>query len=229
MFVPNSPIGEFGSISFFNPQKTRMKKLRRWLFILTGVILLLLVLAFIFISPIAKYVIQKYDVQFTGREITMNKIFLNLFNGTASIKDFVVYEKDGKTPFFKASKLRATISLNKVIWRDKYDLSDISAESPAITIVRTGEHYNYDDIVDKILGDDTSNIETSRGEPTQYWIRDIDIKDLSITYINTLPYNKIGIQKGNVKVPMIAWNDPVYNIDCGFTLTEGGTVLSKTN
>ncbi len=205
-----------------------MKKWRRWLLALAGLFVLILTLAFIFISPIAKYLIEKYDVEFIGREITMNKIFLNLFSGTASIKNFVVYEKDGKTPFFKANRLHATISIYKVL-RDKYDISNISAESPALTIIRTGEHFNYDDILDRILVDGIDDTTTSNEAPTQYWIRNIDIKDLSITYINTRPYNKVGIQKGNVIVPLIAWDDPVYNLDCGFTLTEGGNIVSKTN
>lgn len=206
-----------------------MKRLRRWLLVLIGILVLVITLAFIFISPIAKYFIEKYDVQYTGREIKMNKIFLNLFTGTASITDFVIYEKDGKTAFFKAGKLKATISLYK-LWRDKYDLSNIEAESPTITIIQKGNHFNYDDIVTKMSGepDTADSTTTTNSKATQYWIRNLSIKDFTITYINTLPYNKVSIQKGSLIIPLIAWNDPVYKVDCGFSFAEGGTIQSKT-
>lgn len=205
-----------------------MKRLRRWLLVVLVLVISLLVLAFVFISPITKYLIEKYDVTYTGRQITMDKLFLNFFTGNASIKGFTLYEKDGKTPFFKCGELSVSIKLRKIL-SGEYDIRHFTAESPEITIVQKGEHYNYDDFLDKIMGPADTTTKKSNAEPLHLYINNIAIKNFSVTYTNTLPYNTVKLQKGNCTIEKIAWNDPVYNIGLDFGVATGGEIKSKTN
>lgn len=205
-----------------------MKWLRRILLPLGIVLIALCTLAFIFISPIAKYLIEKYDVTYTGREIRMGSLFLNFFTGSATIKDFVLYEKDGKTPFFKASKLETRIVLKKILV-GTYDITRVQSVNPEVTIIQTGNRFNYDDLVRTIAGDTKDTATKTKTDPLHLFIRNIDISNYAITYINKSPYTKIAINKGYVRIPLIAWDDPKLNVAAGFSFLTGGSLDTQTD
>lgn len=204
-----------------------MKRLRRILLLTVLVLVSLIVLAFIFISPITKYLIEKYDVTYTGREITIDKLFLNLFSGKANIEGLTIYEKDGKTAFFKCAEVESGIVLRKILVGE-YDIRSFTAHRPEIRIVQRGERFNYDDLLQLLPDDEPADPKAPGSEPVKLYLHNIDISDFTVTYINTLPYNKVALNKGTLKIPLIAWNDPVYDIQLDFAVASGGTVQSKT-
>ena len=205
-----------------------MKRVRRLLMLVGIVLVVLVAVAFFFISPITKYLIEKYDVQYTGREITIGKLFLNFFTGSATIDNFVLYEKDGKTPFFKATKLETRIVLKKIL-AGTYDVTKVESVNPSVTIIQSGNHFNYDDLVSTIAGDTKDTVAKKDDGPLHLLIRNIDISNFAVTYINKRPYNKIAINKGYVRIPLIAWNDPQLKVDAGFSFATGGVLDTKTN
>lgn len=205
-----------------------MKRLRRILLLLGIVLIALCALAFFFISPITKYLIEKYDVTYTGREIRIGSLFLNFFTGSATIEDFVLYEKDGKTPFFKASKLETRIVLKKILV-GTYDITRVQSVNPEVTIIQTGNRFNYDDLVRTISGETTDTAKKKDQDPLHLIIRNIDISNYAITYINKSPYNKIAINKGYIRIPLIAWNDPKLSVAAGFRFSTGGALDTQTD
>ena len=58
-----------------------MKWIRRIFFTLLIVIVTALILLVVFISPVAKWAIEKYSVEYTGRQVKMDKLAINLFSG----------------------------------------------------------------------------------------------------------------------------------------------------
>lgn len=204
-----------------------MKRLRRLLLVLTAVLLGLILLLFIFLSPIVKYLIEKYDVEYTGREITIDKLFLNLFSGNASITGLTIYEKDGKTAFFRCAEAESSIVLKKIL-AGTYDIRYFRAKSPAVRIVQRGAHFNYDDLWKRFAADEPAPASKKDEKPLPLYLRNIEISDFSVTYENTLPYNKVLLNKGSLRIPLIAWNDPVNNIGLDFSVGSGGSIQSQT-
>ena len=64
-----------------------MKKFRKIVFYTLTTIILLVVLIIVFISPITKYLIEKYDEKYTGRQITLGLTYVNPFTGYIHCND----------------------------------------------------------------------------------------------------------------------------------------------
>ena len=58
-----------------------LKKILKYIFYLLAITITLFILIILFINPIAKWAIQKYDTKFVGREITLNAINIGVLSG----------------------------------------------------------------------------------------------------------------------------------------------------
>lgn len=188
--------------------------------IFLGVVLVLLLLVVVFISPITKYMIEKHSEEYTGRVIRMDKLAINIFNGSVTAKGFTVYEAKSKTIFCKIDQLDLNITVYK-LWAGKYDFTSVSVNKPFLRIVQKGDQFNYDDLLKRFLTADTTQ-KKAPAKPVQYWVRNITVSDAKIAYTNTKPLTKIEIIRGNLQLPLVVWNDSIYNIRSDFSLASGG-------
>lgn len=97
-------------------------KLRKIALIAVSTVLVLAILVIVFISPITKYLIEKYDEQYTGREITMDWAYVNPFTGYLYFNDLRIYERESDSIFFSTKGM----SLNSRLKNHKYDLVQIN-------------------------------------------------------------------------------------------------------
>lgn len=70
-----------------------IKKAVKYSLWLVIILITLIIMVLLFIDPIAKYAIQKYDKQYLGREISINRIHINILNASVEINDFKLFEK----------------------------------------------------------------------------------------------------------------------------------------
>jgi hypothetical protein len=197
-----------------------MKKGLKLLLGLIGLIGLLLVLLVIFISPIAKYLIEKHSVEYTGRQIRMDRLRINLFNGHMTASGVRIYEPDGKTEFLTCKKLSTNIIVYKMVWSSKYDITEMKLEKPMLRIVQDGDHFNYDDLVKRFLSDTTP---AKPGEkPVEFWVRNISADSAKIIYETRRPAAKLTIVNADLSLPLVAWNDPVYRVHGVMDIASGG-------
>ena len=89
---------------------------KRIVLIVISSLIALVILAAIFISPIAKYVIEKYSEQYTGRLINMNYLRINLFNGDINVKGLRIYEKGRKGVFISVGEINSRVSLLRMFY-----------------------------------------------------------------------------------------------------------------
>ncbi len=209
--------------SKFEPaqQRIQMKKSIKITLILSSILLGLILLIVVFISPISKYLIEKYSEEYTGRKITMNSLSINIFNGSVTAKGFTVNEAKSSKAFFKTDVLDLNIAVYK-LWAGKYDITSVELMQPYIQVIQKGDHFNYDDLMKRFVYDDPTAKKDSAAKPVQYWARNIKVKNATVLYTNTKPLTKIELIKGEVSIPLIAWNDPVYKIQSSFSLATGG-------
>ena len=73
-------------------KNSHLHKFKRILFFITSSIIIITVVVILFISPITKYLVKKYDVEYTGRQITIGRVFLNPFSGYVNIRNIKIYE-----------------------------------------------------------------------------------------------------------------------------------------
>jgi len=200
------------------------KKLRKILLIVVSSLLALIIVVLIFLSSIAKYLIEKHSEEYTGRKITMSNLHLNVFNGVIRVDDLKIYEEKSSSVFFQCRQLYANLSALKLC-TGKYDITELKVDHPVINIIQRGNHFNYDDLLKRFASNSSAPTEKNK-KPAQYWVHNFQIDSATLVYVNKSPYNKVEIINWNTKIPLIAWNDPVYNIHTDLDLQSGGNFIA---
>lgn len=118
-------------------------------------IALLVVLIIIFISPITKYLVEKYDTKYTGREITMDWAYVNPFTGYFYFRNFKLYEFKSDSIFISANGASFDISIQKLL-KKKLEVNDLVFSDAKANITQERKIYNFTDLVKKFASEDTS-------------------------------------------------------------------------
>jgi hypothetical protein len=202
-----------------------MKWLRRILFILFIVIVSALLLLVIFISPIAKWAIEKYSVEYTGRQIKMDKLSINLFTGSIHSNGLIIYEAKSSKLFFECNELYANIVVHKLL-SSEYEIPEIKLGHPILTIIEKGNRFNFSDLIER-FGKKAPAENNKNSGPVKWSIKKAEVMDATITYINTSPYNSVKLVHCNIDIPGISYTNKVYSINTNFSFASGGDVKGK--
>jgi len=185
-------------------------------------IVVLVIAIFFGISPLAKYIIEKNSEQWTGRKITIEHLFINLWRWDVTVKGIKVYEQKSNKQFFSAEKIYTDISILKAI-SGEYQVNTIQVEGPKVMIKQNGNQFNFDDLVTRFTAADTTQQEPEKQpEPVKYRIERIEITNGTITYKDLLLKNEIVMQQFNMGCPLLVWNSPMLNAATEFNLNTGG-------
>ena len=98
----NIPFGKYG------------RKFKKPLLIIFGALIILVSVIILFISLITKYLIEKYDEQYTGRQITLDWAYTNPFTGYIHLNNLEIFEHKSDSVFFSAEGVSANFSLLKL-------------------------------------------------------------------------------------------------------------------
>src|ERR1700679_3002641 len=104
-------------------------KFRKPLLITLALAVVVPVFIVLFISPIAKYVIEKYGKKYSGREITMDWIYVNPFTGYIHFSNLKIYEPKSDSLLFSTKGLSANFSMHKLLSKT-YEISEIVLDEP---------------------------------------------------------------------------------------------------
>lgn len=189
---------------------------------LGSVLLILGLLIILFISPIAKYLIEKYDEEYTGRQIEIGFAYVNPFTGFVHLKDVTIYEAEKRGVFFMAEGLSVNFTLRKFL-SNECEITAITLDHPRGIFIQKGKLTNLDDVIEHFSKKDTLvtepgmkvsvlDIKVIKGEfhyreraiPINYFIKEVDISS-----------------KGK------AWDADTMDIVFSFLPATGGSV--KTN
>jgi len=124
--------------------------------IVVGIIFLLVILILAFISPIAKSLIEKYDEQITGRQITMDWVYVNPFTGYVHISNLKIHEFKSDSLFITAKSLNVNVSLHKLL-SNTLEFSATELIQPVIMVDENNKVFNFNDIILKFTPRKKSN------------------------------------------------------------------------
>ena len=130
-----------------------MRKLKKILFISISSILLFIVIVILFISPITKYLIEKYDEKYTGRQITVDWAYVNPFTGYIYLNNLKIYEPDKKSLFFSSESVSANITIYK-LFSKTFEISEITLNHPYGIIIKTNLKVNFSDLIERYSSKD---------------------------------------------------------------------------
>lgn len=181
-------------------------KLKKTILTISITIIIAFTLIIIFVSPIAKYLVEKYDVKYTGREISMDYAYVNPFTGYVYMKNVKINEFKSDTVFISSKGLSARFNLFK-LFAKTYEISHITLNQPIFVISQTNKKLNFDDLIKKFADKKTSDKKT----PLHFNMLNMKINDGIIYYHeNTFPIN-LSVIKLNIESPGLKWDMDTLN------------------
>ncbi|MGP8215910.1 MAG: DUF748 domain-containing protein [Bacteroidia bacterium] len=172
------------------------------------------------ISPIVKYVIEKNDVKWIGRQVTIGGIKINALNGSVKVKNIKIYEANSDKVFFDCHDIYLKVNLDKM-FSGIYGIDTIKIDEPEISIIQDGNKFNFDDLK-KRFSSDTSKKKDTNAPATRYSVTHVIINNGNITYNNVPIHNMINIHNINFNLPEISWNNDKSKAHLDFKYGVGG-------
>src|SRR5579863_7639442 len=163
-------------------------KIKRTIAISIITLLAVVVVVIACISPIAKYLIEKYSVKYLGRVIKMEWLYLNPFTGYIHIGKLKVYEANSDTLFLTADGLSAKYEIFKMLHKT-YEISSISLNKPVGYIILNGKRLNFSDIIERFKSKHKPD-PTKPKNPVHFNILNIAVTDGEFHFIQqNIPVN----------------------------------------
>ncbi|MDB5283407.1 MAG: hypothetical protein JWO06_2482, partial [Bacteroidota bacterium] len=184
-------------------QQKKKSRIKRAIKVLVITILIFFVVLIAFISPIAKYLIQKYDDKILGRKIELGWIYINPLTGYVHIHNLRVYEHNSDTLFFTAQSVSVDFSMLK-LFKKTYEISSITVDKPWGRIVENQGHINFQDIIDHYRRKDPNAPRS--GEPTRFNILNCVINDGEFHYEQPRVPVTYFIKNVNIQSPGHWWD-----------------------
>lgn len=151
------------------------KKIKKIIIYTSSILALAVTLVIIFVSPLAKYLIEKYDEKILGREITLDWVYVNPFTGYVHLSNAKVYEANSKTLFFSSNGISANFSMHKLLSKT-IEINDMVLDRPYGVIIQdTSKKLNFNDIIARFSPKDKTS--KSKKDPVEFSMINIIIND----------------------------------------------------
>src|SRR5688572_2553074 len=125
-----------------------MPRVKRTLLYTAGILVVVVILIIAFISPIVKYLVEKYDMQYTGREITMDFALVNPFTGNVYFNDLRIHEHKSDSVFLYSTGFGINFALLK-LFSKTYEITNLRLDGTKAIVIQSKDIYNFDDLVKK--------------------------------------------------------------------------------
>lgn len=203
---------------FFRKIKNRAL---RYGLIIFCILILFIAVVIAFISPITKYLVEKYSEKYVGRKIAMSWLYVNPFTGYINAHNLIVYEKQSPQAFIKAANLSVNITVSK-LFAKAYDISSVTFDRLWVNVIQDSTIFNFSDLVEV----DT----TIQKEVVHYCIRNIQINNSEFHYHERIIPVKYYITKVNLRCSNLEWDVDTTHLDYDFVSGMGsGTVKGSVN
>jgi len=187
-----------------------------------GFILLVLILLFLFISPIAHWAIEKYAPEYTGRKVVMRDIYINPLTGRMHIEGLKVLEQKSDQSFIYAGQTHVRLNIPK-LFTGFYQVDSLSIDTLNVQVIQDGYAFNFDDLMTTLLAEDSISTEPST-DTLQYVLGKTSLQHVELVYLNKYPEVKLELSDGDVLIPKIAWNNNVIHIEARTIVNNSGSI-----
>ncbi len=177
------------------------------------------------LSPVAKYVINNHGQDLIGRDMSVERVFINPFFGTVTLRDFHCKETNGITDFVAFDRLH--VSINWLALAGKHvNLRHIHLEDFSGEVLSGSKSFNFTDIIDRFAPTDTTARDTI---PSQWTVslKDIQLRNGRLLYHDMVRDNKWSIDNVNLRVPGLYFGRQQSNAGLQFSLPTGGSVTIR--
>lgn len=196
---------------------------KTFLMFITGIMVIVAVVI-VFISPITKYLVEKYDLKYTGRQITMDWAYVNPFTGYVHFDNFKIFEFQSDSVFLSSKGVSANFEMRK-LFSKSYEISELTLDKPHIILIQIGKDLNFDDLIRKF----SPKVDSIKAlAPLHFSINSIKITDGDFYYRERVTPINYFINNLNIESTGVHWDTDT--IAAGFSFHSGiGTGGMKGN
>lgn len=184
-------------------------------------LLFFLIFIFFLATPIAKSIIEKNSKEWIGRELSIEKLWVNIITGTISLNGVKVYEKNDTTVFASIKQIETTVSLLPLI-DSKYKINSLSVDELSVSVIQSDSTFNFSDLL-KRFGKSTKTDE----KQVRFEIKNISLKNSNINYTNIQRKFTQNLNQLYFSCPVIANNLDNNTFNIGFKDSENGTYKAE--
>lgn len=152
--------------------------------IIGGIIIIMIVVVFIFISPITKYLIQKYDEKYTGRKITLSWAYVNPFTGYIHLSHLKIYEYKSDSVFISMNGLSANVNVFK-LFSGTVKVSKLTLDQPEAKVIQRKNDFNFNDFKTTFSRKDTLSPVKPK-KPFHFYFLNVKINEGHFYYIDEI-------------------------------------------
>jgi len=152
-----------------------MRKIYKTLLWIALSLVVVVVLVIAFISPITKYLVEKYDVKYTGREVKMDWAYVNPFTAYVHLENLQILECESDSVFFSTKELLLDFGLLKAL-SGIYEISYLTLVQPKGIIIQDSTHFNFSDLIVQ-FGPHKNPEDTTVSEPVKFSILKVNVRD----------------------------------------------------
>lgn len=182
--------------------------------VITGILFIGAAVVILCISSATKYLVEKYDEKYTGREIEMGWAYVNPFTGHIYFSDLKLYESKSDSIFFSTKGLSIDIGFLQLLSKT-YAISELMLNEPKGIIIQNKKDFNFDDLVEKFLSKKSDTLKN----PVRFNILHIKINDGKLYYQEKAIGVNYFIKKVNFESSGMRWN--VDTISANFSFLSG--------
>lgn len=179
----------------------KAKKTLKIIGIVLGVLILLIALALLLVSPIAKAYVEKHDKELVGREITIDKLRVNVLAGKVKIQGLTLYEDDGQRAFVQLGDFETSLKLRDLLHR-QVTVEKLWLLGLKVNIEQNRTWFNFNSLIDHFASDQPKEEKT---EKTDFGVTlyDILIDSSYIRYDDVAVGSEFLLNDIELKVPKI--------------------------
>jgi len=157
----------------FHKIKKVITRFKKPIIIVISSIIVIVVVAIIFVSPITKYLIEKYDVKYTGRQIKMDWVYVNPFTGYVHFSNLKIYEFKSDSIFISMKSLSGNISIIH-LFSKSLKITNLTFDQPYVIIIQNKRKFNFDDFAVTFSSKGKAD---PNAKPFHFYFQNIKIKD----------------------------------------------------
>lgn len=203
--------------------KLHLKKPVKILLIVAGSLIGLFLLIAILVSPIAHYYLEKHSKELCNRVVTMDKLCVNLFNGSVTIQGFKALEENDKDVMLTFDKLKVNMSLAYLLGKT-VKITEITLINPDVTVLQNGNRFNFSDIIDFYKTDKPKDTVPSKWTVD---LRNITLEGGNVLYRDLAVGSRFKLNELALAIPRIYFSSENTDIGLDLKFDDGGDLNVK--
>lgn len=179
------------------------------------------------VSPIAKKYVNNHGEDLIGRKIGVDRLRVNLYNGSVKIGNLSVKEDDGTTDFLTFDTLDVSVKLRKLLAHEVY-VRHITLSGLDVNVIQDGSRFNFTSILDHFAPDPDKEPDTTASEPWALGFYNIRLSHWHVYYADRKQGSEWKLKDLNIEVPGVYFSGE-ESTDAGLSLAlaDGGQLNTQ--